>query len=684
MVDMITVTVDSRLIDAVTKRGGQLVVAAVDGATGARIPVVRDTAGHVVLSGRVEQALAEGVTSVSLPDPSSSDLDPTGYAYELVLMATAQGTVARVVSDLAEATGGTVDFSDLVTTSPTSPSYAEQVNAAKGYAETATTQAGVATTAKADAETARDEAAASAEAATADAAQTAADRAAVEAIGTTTDSVMTSVLSDTGSGARGVLNDAFVQPGQPNTFTKKQQILTQTQALWIVQEPDLTGQAPVDCIDIDYNSSGDGVYVVNRGGDPAGYSGPTGGKANFNAYIPRFRDYDADAGNIYNGTVAANNGLTGLAVINQANTDKSRAAYLCSYGNAYALAIDTQINGGVPTDADVGTGGGVQIQDRSTASGLTIKKIGVPKAAGDVWAGPLPDAMVYLYAAAGQTIRAMQVYDTTASAFGYVLMSDGQASITKSLRVGNANQFAQVNSALHVAPTLGDLTSGAWSAAFVSPTFKPTSDIAKSPQAAAIQLVINDANASGNLTGTYRGATLTAQSLATSKTVTQLVGASAIAWANGAATVNLAQGITGQVQGSGTGSIGDGRALQALSPSLSGGKTLTTAHGVRIANQGNASVTNAYGLYIEAQSGASGTIRSIYVGGGDVELADAVNLRVGSTTGTKIGVTGGASGAKLGFWGATPVVQPVLATGASKTVDDLITFLQTIGLARQS
>lgn len=65
-------------------------------------------------------------------------------------------------------------------------------------------------------------------------------------------------------------------------------------------------------------------------------------------------------------------------------------------------------------------------------------------------------------------------------------------------------------------------------------------------------------------------------------------------------------------------------------------------------------------------------------------FADALNIVLGTTTGTKIGTLGGAAGQKIGFWNATPVVQPLLATGASHTVDDVITVLQTIGLVRQS
>ena len=67
-----------------------------------------------------------------------------------------------------------------------------------------------------------------------------------------------------------------------------------------------------------------------------------------------------------------------------------------------------------------------------------------------------------------------------------------------------------------------------------------------------------------------------------------------------------------------------------------------------------------------------------------VVLAEGTNISAGGTTGSKIGVTGGASGDKLAFWGSTPIVQPVLATGAGKTVDNVITVLQSLGLVRQS
>jgi len=79
-------------------------------------------------------------------------------------------------------------------------------------------------------------------------------------------------------------------------------------------------------------------------------------------------------------------------------------------------------------------------------------------------------------------------------------------------------------------------------------------------------------------------------------------------------------------------------------------------------------------------AGTSGNT-AVTIGSATVTLADAVNIVVNATTGTKIGT---ATGQKLGFWNASPVVQQVLATGAGATVDNVISLLQTIGLCRQS
>lgn len=67
-----------------------------------------------------------------------------------------------------------------------------------------------------------------------------------------------------------------------------------------------------------------------------------------------------------------------------------------------------------------------------------------------------------------------------------------------------------------------------------------------------------------------------------------------------------------------------------------------------------------------------------------ITLYDGSKINAGTTTGLMVANLGGAAGQKLGFFGVTPVVQPLLATGAAHTVDDVITTLQTLGLCRQS
>lgn len=65
---------------------------------------------------------------------------------------------------------------------------------------------------------------------------------------------------------------------------------------------------------------------------------------------------------------------------------------------------------------------------------------------------------------------------------------------------------------------------------------------------------------------------------------------------------------------------------------------------------------------------------------GSINLA-ATNIVTDTTTGTQIGT---AATQKLSVYGVTPIVQPVLATGAGHTVDDVITALQNFGIVRQS
>jgi len=92
-------------------------------------------------------------------------------------------------------------------------------------------------------------------------------------------------------------------------------------------------------------------------------------------------------------------------------------------------------------------------------------------------------------------------------------------------------------------------------------------------------------------------------------------------------------------------------------------------------------------MTINVKNNRDETITGAVTFTGGVEMAshltldNAKNIVCGTGTGTKIGT---ATGQKIGFWGATPVAQQVFATGASHTVDELITALQTLGLFKQS
>src|SRR3990167_4919183 len=60
--------------------------------------------------------------------------------------------------------------------------------------------------------------------------------------------------------------------------------------------------------------------------------------------------------------------------------------------------------------------------------------------------------------------------------------------------------------------------------------------------------------------------------------------------------------------------------------------------------------------------------RSVTTIEGDLNLLDSRNIIVGSTTGSKIATSGGASGQKIGFFGSTPVVQQPALTAQKTTI----------------
>jgi hypothetical protein len=171
------------------------------------------------------------------------------------------------------------------------------------------------------------------------------------------------------------------------------------------------------------------------------------------------------------------------------------------------------------------------------------------------------------------------------------------------------------------------------------------------------------------------------------------------------------RGISGTVRHEGTGTLTVGQAFFSYFITTGGGATGSFYHYIAYApamtsgtatvmtafyaaNMGHANITNAYGLYIANQSGASSLNYAIYTNAGLVHFGDSVdlaanknitlsagNITTDTTTGTEIGT---AANQKLGFFGAAPIAQPLLETGTSKSVDEVITVLQNLGLCRQS
>lgn len=114
------------------------------------------------------------------------------------------------------------------------------------------------------------------------------------------------------------------------------------------------------------------------------------------------------------------------------------------------------------------------------------------------------------------------------------------------------------------------------------------------------------------------------------------------------------------------------------------------------------SIETALGKILEVRSSTSTIFASniflrsaTIVSSGSLTVSDADHagvVKIGNTGAVHLRTTAAGSGLtigdhaneKIGKWGVTPVVQPVMATGTGKTVDDLITMLQSNGDCRQS
>jgi hypothetical protein len=97
----------------------------------------------------------------------------------------------------------------------------------------------------------------------------------------------------------------------------------------------------------------------------------------------------------------------------------------------------------------------------------------------------------------------------------------------------------------------------------------------------------------------------------------------------------------------------------------------------------NNSVASRLEFSTTADGAASPTERLRITSAGVLQVADAGDITVGTTTGTKIGT---ATTQKLGFYNATPVVQPAAVADATTAIDvitqlnDLLAKLRTLGI----
>lgn len=152
----------------------------------------------------------------------------------------------------------------------------------------------------------------------------------------------------------------------------------------------------------------------------------------------------------------------------------------------------------------------------------------------------------------------------------------------------------------------------------------------------------------GAFTGTLRGALINAYiSAANTQNWTTAQSIAAMS-----ATVVVNSGATGTILD----------VISVKAGAVFGAMTITNRYGLYVSNvTGGGTVTNQYGIYVEAMTKGATLNYGLYIAGGlsyfggGITLADAIDFTFNTTTGTKIG-TGATQ--KIGFWNATPAVQP--------------------------
>jgi YD repeat-containing protein len=185
-----TITADYGIIDGTPAEG---VVEVIPSA-----PVIKDSTGKVILSGRIKATLdAAGVVTATVPGSDDPSLDPQGVTYTWV--AKLRHAHLKAVTGIFVPEAGTVNVFDETDPDPSAPTYQERVNEAEGFADaadlSATAAASSASAAAGSASAADTSADASADSATAAAGFTAAALTAATAADTSADAAAASAAA---------------------------------------------------------------------------------------------------------------------------------------------------------------------------------------------------------------------------------------------------------------------------------------------------------------------------------------------------------------------------------------------------------------------------------------------------------------------------------------------------------
>jgi hypothetical protein len=183
------------------------------------------------------------------------------------------------------------------------------------------------------------------------------------------------------------------------------------------------GGATFDLVDLFHKSAGDALFVAHMGGRPPGFTDQTGGNAGLNVLVPYYLDAPGDGRS--GGTVPNDRtGMRGLKIQTMPTNSDVVAIDVLHWGNSYSAYFGIQPNArGEPQ----GTGGGLLVDDWSTASSIKIGKYAAPRAG---------EAAINVLGSGGSAAPFQALRVTDGSAVRASLRTDG------TLALGTGSPFA--------------------------------------------------------------------------------------------------------------------------------------------------------------------------------------------------------------------------------------------------